>query len=173
MSVPSRIEGDFYVNGNLSSKTQTYPAGSVTNASIVASAGIAASKVIHQFQVGGQLVAPGTVVDDMNQLLHVVYGATATIVRAEAFITTVASSSGSTINVDLHKSTGGGAFATICSGTVTFTSTYSVRVPYALTLSNASLVDGDILQAVITTPNSSAALPQGLFLSVLLYEDPA
>ena len=173
MSVPSRIEGDLYINGNLSSKTQSYPAGSVTNASIVASAGIAASKVIHQFQVGGELVAAGTVVDDMTKLLHAVYGATGTIVRAEAFITTVASSSGSTIAVDLHKSTGGGAFATILSSPLTITSTATVRVPQALTISNSALVDGDLLQAVVTTPNSSAALPQGLFLSVMVYEDPA
>lgn len=174
MAVPTRIEGDLRVNGHFSAKTAEYPAGSVNNAAIAAGAAIAATKVVHQFQVGGQLVAPGTVVDDMTQLLHCVYGVTGTIVRAEAFITTVATSSGSTILVDLHKSTGGGAFSTLCTtgGTLTFTSTATVRVPSALTLTSNALVDGDILQAVVTTPGSSAALPQGLFLSLIVQEDP-
>ena len=174
MTIPTRHEGDFSVNGNLSSKTFTPPAGSIANAAVSAGAAIAATKLIHQFQVGGQLVSPDAVVDDLNALLHIVYGATATVVRAEAFITTVASSSDSTILVDLHKSTGGGAFATICStgGTLTFTSTDTVRSPKAMTLTSGALVDGDILQAVVTTPNSSAALPQGLYLSLILQEDP-
>jgi len=74
--------------------------------------------------------------------------------------------------VDLQKSTGGGAFATILTGTITLDSANTIRVAEAGTLTaGAACVVGDILRVVITVGGSSGTNPQGLVVRVVMRED--
>ncbi len=71
--------------------------------------------------------------------------------------------SSNTTTIDLKKSTGGGAFATILSAPIVLDSGNTDRVPEAGTISSASLVQGDLLQIVVTasTPDGSGLAAYG------------
>jgi Concanavalin A-like lectin/glucanases superfamily len=126
--------------------------------------------VTYHFPIAVELFGPTTTIAGLTKLLHTVNGATATIVHAEAIITVQATGGDRTINVDIQKSTGGGAFATIMSATIAITNATTIRVPVSGTFSNTSLVDGDILQAVVTVAGSAGAQAQGLLLNLWLRE---
>lgn len=169
------FKGNVHVAGQLSSETQSYPAGSVTNAAIAAGATgsyIAYTKVQHQQNIGTELYGPLVTVAALTKWLHIMRGASATIIGFEAAIAVVATGADRTITVDLQKSTGAGAFATILSATIGFTNASAVRTPVAGTLSASSLVDGDILQVVVTVAGSAGAQATGLTCALTLAETP-
>lgn len=175
MAETTRIPGNLHVAGQLSSQTQSYPAGSITDAAIAAGATgayITRTKVHHQQNIGVELYGPTTTVAALTKWLHIVRGAAATIVAFEAAIAVVATGADRTITVDLQKSTGGGAFATVLSATCGFTNGSTVRVPVAGTISSASLVDGDILQTVVTVAGAAGAQATGLTIGLTLAEEP-
>lgn len=166
--------GNLGVSGQANfSGTMYLPAGTIRNADVSASAAIAATKLEHQFGVSSELFGPAVTVAALTQLLHIVRGATGTVVGFEAVISVIASDVSRTITVDLQKSTAGGAFATICSATVDFTTSTPVRVPVAATFSSTSLVDGDILQAVVTVAGGSGTQATGLHCTLMLRETAA
>lgn len=166
--MPSRIDDDFYVAGTLGARTLSIPAGTIVDAAVSASAAIAATKVVHQFPVQ-YAVASGVAVATISIPLHIVRGATGTVVGIEVTCTQAPTSS-DTVTTNLHKSTGGGAFATILTGNISLSSSSTARVVYAGTISSADLVDGDILMAVVTATGTSC---QGLCVVVTLRESPA
>lgn len=98
--------------------------------------------------------------------VHIVRGASGTLLGVEAAIDVVATGGDRTITVDLHKSTGGGGFATVLSSTIGFNSGSSVRTAVAGVLSATSLVDGDILRVVVSVAGAAGAQAQGLIVSV-------
>jgi hypothetical protein len=100
----SRLQGDYHFTGTLTAGAITLPDGTVTDASIEAGAEIDASKVMHQFSIDNQLVAPGVAITAMTQLLHIVRGGDAEVVGAEAIITTQATDVSRTVTVDVQKS---------------------------------------------------------------------
>jgi hypothetical protein len=160
------IGGDLHVRGTLSAASFTPPASCITNAAVQAAAGIAATKLEHQFAVRYSTAA-GSAVSTATVPVHIVKGATGEIVGVEVTCTTAPTSS-DTVVVDLKKSTGGGAFATVLTGTVTLNSSSTARVVYAATISNANLVDGDILEVIATVTGTTC---QGLCVVVTLRED--
>lgn len=171
----NRVEGNLHVAGQLSAQTFTPPSASVVNASIAAgSAGsyIDRTKVSQGFTVGGELYGPTTSVAALTKWVHIVRGATGSVVSVESAIAVVATGADRTITVDLQKSTGAGAFATILSATMGFTNGSSVRTPVAGTISSASLVDGDILQIVVTVAGAAGNQATGLTTVVNIQEDP-
>lgn len=170
MAVASRLEGDHYVNGNLSSKTFTAPSGSITNDSIQASAGISASKTVRHESINVELFGPAVSVAAVTKWLHIVRGATGTIVAFEAAIAVAADDVSRTIDVDLHKSTGGGSFASVLSASADFTNSSTVRVPVAATISSAGLVDGDILAVVVAVAGGSGNQATGLTVTLTIEE---
>lgn len=159
---------DVHVRGTLSATAMTIPASAVGNTQIAAAAGIAASKLEHQFAVR-YATNHGTAVAAATQPLHIVHGVTGEIVAVEVTCTTAPTSS-DTVTVDVQKSTGGGAFATVLSGTVGLSSSSTARVVYAGTISAANTVDGDILQVVVTVSGTTC---QGLCVVVTVREDAA
>ena len=78
-----------------------------------------------------------------------------------------------TVNVDLQKSTSGGAFASITTTDIEIDDSTTIRTAVASTLSNTSLSDGDILRAVVTVAGSADAQATGLMITLTLREDPA
>jgi len=153
--------------------TINVPAGTIDNADVNAGAAIAATKLEHQFPISKGLVAPGVAVTAMTKLLHIVAGATGEIVSIEAAVTTIATGADRSLSVDLQKSTAGGAFATVLSATADIDDEDTVRTAYAGTVSSASLVDGDILELIVTVAGSAANQAEGLIVTVQLREDPA
>lgn len=162
----SLIQGDVHVRGTVTANAITIPTGSITDASIAGGAGIAASKLEHQFPVRYQTVA-GAAVATATHPVHVVQGATGTVVGLRVASVTAPTSS-DTVVVDLQKSTGGGAFASVLTGTVTLDSSSVNRTAYSGTIASPSLVAGDILQVVVTVSGTTC---QGLVVVATLAED--
>lgn len=157
-----------FVRGSLGATTFNLSAGCVTDAAVAASAGIQATKLEHQFPLRYQTAA-GSAVATATHPIHIVRGATGEIVSLDVSCTTAPTSS-DTVAVDLQKSTGGGAFATVLSAAVTLSSSSTSRVVYSGTVNTAGLVDGDILQVVVTVSGTTG---QGLVAVVFLREDAA
>jgi len=149
-----------------------FSGGGIQDGDVAPGAAIAATKLKHQFPISQELFAPGVTIAALTRLLHIVRGAKAEVVGFEAIITTAATDASRTVTVDLLKSTGGGAFATILTTTINITSTTTIRVPVAAVVASPSLVDGDILELTVAVAGSTGAQAQGLLASVMLREDP-
>lgn len=147
---------------------------SIANADVSASAAIAATKLEHQFAVTEELAESSTNVAAVTRLCHVVRGATGEIVDVDAAIM-AAMTTDRSITVDLQKSTGGGAFATVFTTAIALDDTTVVRTATGGTLdaTKTDLVAGDILELIVTLGGSSGTLAQGLVATVTLREDPA
>lgn len=102
--------------------------------------------------------SPGAVVDDFR-----------------AAITGQIMTGDRTVSVDLQKSTGGGAFASILSGGgISFTASDSVRTPKLATITSPNLVAGDLLAIVVVyTAGTTGTVPQGLLAQTNVRELPA
>jgi hypothetical protein len=170
----NRIEGATTFTGEVNCTNRLrVPAVNFSNADISPSAGIAATKLEHQFPVSVQLFPPATSVAALTLPIYTVIGTAGEIVGMEAWISVVADDVSRTISVDLQKSTGGGSFATVCSATADFTSSSTVRVPVPVTLSGSSLIAGDLLQLVVTVAGGTGNQATGLHATVMLRETAA
>ena len=151
-----------------------FSGGGLTDDDISANASIDAGKVGQQFAIDRQLFAEGAAITALaSELLHIVHGETGVIAGFEAIITTVATGADRTANIDLQKSTGGGAFATILTGTILFNDSSTARTVVPAVLSNAAVVDGDILRAVVAVAGSADAQAAGLAVTLSLEEETA
>lgn len=169
------LDGNVYVAGALSANSFSPPANSIGNAAIATGATgsyIAATKVQHQQSVNEELFGPAVAVTAVTKWVYIVRGATGTLVSVEAAIAVVASGADRTITVDVHKSTGAGAFATVLSGTIGFTNVTAVRTPVGGTISSTALVDGDILEVIVTVAGSAGNQATGLTCTLNIREDP-
>jgi len=150
-----------------------FTGGGIRNDDVATGAGIAATKVEHQQSIDRQLYAEGaTIVALASELLHISQ-ASGTLVGFEGAITTQATGADRTVNVDLQKSTGAGAFASITTTDIEIDNTTAIRTAVAGVLSSTGLIDGDILRAVVTVAGSAGAQAEGLVITLTLREDPA
>lgn len=150
------------------------PAGVLTDVDISPAANIQASKVIHQNVVPGELYAPATAVAAITRVIAGIDGSTGVLEKFEVAITgTLADDASRTIAVDLQKSTGGGAFATVLTGTVNFTNASSLRTFVQGNFANANVVVGDILQVVVTVAGGSGNQAKGLFFNLRFRQMPS
>lgn len=166
----STLNTDLYVNGSLSSKTFNAPAGSITKEDITPNAGIEATKVEHQFPVLYEQL-PGTAILAETKLVHLVRGATGEIVGIEACIMTQASGADRTVSVDLHKADAATTPATVLTSPISITNTTVVRTAVTTSLSASDLVDGDILEIVVTVAGAAGTQAEGLLVTLFLRED--
>jgi hypothetical protein len=169
MAAPSRIEGDVYVNGTLTPRVLSIPALTLVNAGVAAAAEISASKLQHRHAVQYRQSAGADVVTQ-TQEVYVVYGATGTVVAVDTSCSTAPTGGDKAFTVDVQKSTGGGAFATILSSTVSWSSSHTSRTIRSGTINSASLVADDILRVIITASGSTGSQGQGLVVNILLDE---
>ena len=150
------------------------PTGQITNADIETGAGIEATKVVHQFPLRHSQ-NDGSDVTTQTELIHVAYAA-GTVVAVEAVCDQVPAAA-NTITIDLLKSTGGGAFATMLSAAIVLDSANTDRVAEAGTVSGSNTyVDGDILEITVVAPDdggSADSQGQGLCVTVWVREEPA
>lgn len=164
----NRIKGDLNVTGNLSCVTLTIPSSSVTNASIIAAAGIAASKLEHQF-IKHHSQESDTKSAAMAYTIHTVYGATGTIQGFEAGTTTLCTAAAA-VTVDLVLNRGGTTVSCL-DAVITLDSGNTVYVPETATLTTTALVDNDTMEVVYTSADDGGAAGKGAFASMILRED--
>lgn len=172
----ARFESDLHVTGTISAGVIQLPASSVGNADIEAAAGIAASKVVHQAPgaqgAAVELFGPTTAVTALTKTLGMAY-ASGTLVAFTAWIEVVATGADRTVTVDLQKSTGAGAYATVLSATAGFTNASAVRTAVSGTISTTPYVAGDIFRAVVTVAGAAGNQATGLSVRLMLQENPA
>lgn len=163
MAVPTRLEGDLYVTGNINSLTLSIPDGTIVDADVSASANISASKLERHQSVDVELFAEGaTVVALPSRLLHITRGTTGQSLAFEGMVHTVASATTQLCYLDLQKATASTTFVSILSAPITFASSDAVRTPKAGTISNAAMTDGDVFRSVVTVTGSTANFFAGL-----------
>lgn len=161
----NRIEGDTYVAGTLTAQSLQPSAGSVVNATVSVSAAIVATKLQQQrVVVYSQDSTTDATVE--RKVIHIVNGATATLVSFKAGSTAIASGGGNAV-VDLLKNG-----SSILSSAITLDNTNTARVlEEASGYSSTSLVAGDVLEFKLTSAASTK--PTGVFCQLVITEDPA
>lgn len=107
-----------------------------------------------------------------TEYLRVVFGATGVVIAMEAAITeAIATGPDRTVTVDLLKSSGAGAFASILAAPLVFNNTTTLRALASAAFANPALVDGDILKLTVSVAGVAGAQAQGLICSVTIRED--
>lgn len=166
MAIPSRFEGDLYISGALSARSFTAPNGSITDAAIQPNAGIQSTKLEHEHR---PIISQSGTATTQTRVIHVCRGAVGSIA---AFVAgSLAKAVGdSTVTVDLQKSSGGAAFASVLTAAITLDSANADRVAEAGSIADEDLAAGDILQVVITATVGTGTLPTGLFAALSVRE---
>lgn len=169
MAEPLVIPTDMYCKGTGRFNDLAYPAGSITNTAVAASAEIEATKLVHMVNPCVELYGPATTVAALTKLAYVAKG-DGTLSVARAFVITPANDVSRTVTVALQKSTGGGAFATVFSGDIQFTNASTARTLVSGTFSSTAYVAGDLFQWVVTVAGGSGTQAAGLFAEFTAYE---
>src|SRR5690348_10127336 len=137
---PNVLQGDLQITGNFSAGGMTIPSASVSNASVQAAANIASSKLQNLRTTSVQLNGPTTTITTQTAWLTSIKGASGNLVDINAFIAVVGSGGGMSVTIDLQKSTGGGAFATVLSSVITINSATTVRTAVPGTITSTTAV---------------------------------
>lgn len=161
----STFQGDFYVNGSLSSKTFSAPNGSITNTMVAPNAAINATKLIHQIPLLFN-TAVGSAATTQTQMLHI--GRAAGEVSSVEVCCNVAPTSSDQITVDVKKGNAASAYTSILDSVVTVDSSNANREVVAGTISTVDYSAGDSFQVVLTVTGSTT---QGVCVVVNLHEN--
>ncbi len=147
--------------------TLTPPAGFLSNSHVAAGAAIDSGK-LGQEPALNYYQAPGSDIATATADLHVcnVAGVVDTV---QAAVTGVIASGDRSVTVDILKSTGGGAFASILTSVLTLNSSNTIRVPVDATITTTTFAATDLLRIVVTQiAGTTGTRPQGLIVSVTL-----
>jgi hypothetical protein len=162
----TRIESDLYVTGTISGKAITLPASTVDDTAVKGAAGIQATKLQHQYQHISQPQDSTGTAAVSRKVIHVVRGATGTLVAFETGVIAAAVGA-ATVTVDLKKNG-----SSILTATISITSALAAFATTAGTFSSTSVVVGDVLEFHITAVNAGGGtLPQGVFGRLTIRED--
>lgn len=163
------FDGNIIVRGNVSAETFTYPAGSIKDVAVASDAAIDDGKTVRREAF--VLSQTGAVVAE-TRYAHIMRAA-GDVVSIEASVTeAVATGADRIVTIDLQKSTGAGAFATILSAAIVFNNGSTLRAITAGTISSAALIDNDMLRLVVTVAGAAGAQAQGLVVTVNVAENP-
>ncbi len=171
MANPSVIQGGMIIYGSLSASAIEYPALSVKTGHFSATAGdrLEASKAIHHFPIS-YYQPDGAAVAAQTATLHIAKAA-GTLVGIQAVITGVIPTGADTVTIDFQKSTAGGAFATLLTGTIVLDVASVIRVPESGTpIASPIYAAGDVLRIVVTVSGTSG---QGLGVTAFVQELPS
>ena len=150
-----------------------WPGGGVSNNDIAADAQIAATKTIHQQVVPVELYPEGTVIAAVaSRLVHSCYGSTGSLVALEGSIFTQATGADRTVTIDLEKSTGAGAFASVLGTTINITDSTPIRTPQPAVINDTTISDGDIFRLVVTVAGAAGNQAEGLLVNFIFRENP-
>lgn len=177
MATPTRIPGDLNVAGGITCQRLTPPAGSIYNTHVADGAPgvyVAAQKVQHQVAASYKQ-QPGSNAAAATEDVYVHHGADGEVIDIKAVVTGQIPSGDRTCTIDVQKSTAGGAFATVLTGTITLDSVNVIRVVESGTLVTSGvedLVDGDILRVIVTVGGSAGTHVQGFIVTITINKDP-
>lgn len=164
MANPSVIEGLHVFNGGIVVvESFTAPDGTITAQMIAANAGVESTKLIHRFSESIELFGPSTTIAALTKLLRIARRG-GSLVSLQA-ATSVQATGDRSVTVDLQKSTGGGAFASVLSSPLSIPQATAVRTAVTGTISTPSFVAGDIFQLVVALGGTTGSYPQGLIAS--------
>lgn len=162
----NRIEGSLHVAGRLTPQLLDIPPETVTDAAVSSSAAIAAGKLEHQHQpVYAQ--ESDTAAADEARIVHVVRGATATLVSVAAGAV-VPAVGNAEVEVDLLKNG-----TTMLTGPITLDSGQIAYERVAGAFASGALVQGDVLEITIAGTAGTGTLPKGVFAAIVVREDAA
>ncbi len=158
----STIDGALRVRGQLTCDSFVLPAGTITDASVAAAAGIVSEKLEQQYLP--LFTQPNTTAAAETRVIHVVRGTTGTI---EAFRAgSIAANSGAAVvTVDLKKNG-----SSVLSSVITLDNANTARVAEDGTISSANVVAGDVLEVVITATAGGGTLATGVFAQACIQE---
>lgn len=138
------------------------------NSSIASGAGIAASKLEHEHRA---TVSQTSTVAAATHYLTV-NRSTGTLLSLEAAITEAIATGGDrTITIDLLRSTGAAAFASVLTSTLQFTSASTLYLNSAATISSTSMADGDLWKLTVTVAGAAGAQATGIVISLTWREN--
>jgi len=167
----SRIETDLYVNGHLRSQTFTPPVASITNVSIVAGAGIEASKLQHQHALDYKQGDGSDIVAAIVPL-HVVRGATGLVIDVEVVAQTAPTGGDLAFTVDVQTaSEASPSPVSVLSSVITVDATKADYEVVSGTISNADLAVDETILVVIAVSGSTGSQGQGLIVTITIRED--
>lgn len=163
----STIQSDVYVNGNLYPKTFTPPANCITNAAVIAAAGIDATKLEHRYRPS-YAQPHGSAGTTVRQAVHQVVGATGTINSVRAMLS-VAPVGAATHVIQIKKNG-----SNILSTAITLDNANTAFIDETDTgFTSTALVAGDVLEVDVTANAGGGTLGQGLHVMIDLDEDAA
>ncbi|QGJ70609.1 Hypothetical protein PBC10988_23070 [Planctomycetales bacterium 10988] len=170
MASPSVINGDQQFNGRaIFNNSVTLPEGGVKDREVAAAADIEYTKVQHVHAIGYQQ-DPGSAVVAETKLLHIARGSKVELIGLKAVVITPATGADRTVTIDLQRSTGGGAFASVLTAELVFDDGATARTPVTAAIDSATLAENDLLQLVITVAGSADDQAEGLLVTLHLYE---
>jgi hypothetical protein len=142
----------------------TITPGSVVDADLSASANLSATKMQHQYcPLFAQ--ANSAAASDTGRVIHVVKGATGTMVAFRAG-SIVAATGNATVTIDLKKNG-----TTMLTAVITLDNANTAYIAEDAALSVTALAAGDVLTLVIVATVGTGVLPTGLFAEAILRED--
>lgn len=149
--------------------TITPTGGGWGNADIRPGAGIDADKLHHRQIISIELFGPTTTITALTKLIALLSSVDGVqIVGVSAAVVTVATGADRTVNVDLQRSTGGAAFATVLTGTILLDDDSVALTPVAGVLDDSTIAEDDLLRLVVTVAGFADAQALGLIVNVTL-----
>jgi hypothetical protein len=149
----------------------TLPAQAVDENNLKTAAKLPAAKLVTRFPKDVRQKT-GTAVVTQTELIHIAKFA-GLVTHVEAVID-AAITGDNTLSIDVKKSTGGAAFASILSATLTINNATTVRTAVAATIdaTKDDYIAGDVFEVVITAAGTGTQA-QGIVVSVFFEENPA
>lgn len=170
MAVNESRSDNIWAGSNIFTGPTTLPDGVISSAAKIASGIISADRMRDMRRSADvELAATGANIAAVTKLVHIVRGGTGSVVGFEVAITGAATGD-RTATVDLQKSTGGGAFASILTSVITIDASTVILTATAATIATPALTDGDILQVVVALGGSAGTQPQGLIATTTFDE---
>lgn len=154
--------------------TLSVPPGSIVNTSFSQSPGnrLAASKVVHQQHVNCELAEQDTAVAAIERLAFIA-NAAGELADLKAAVITAADDATREVDIDLLKSTAGGAFATVLTAPLQFTDADTDLVVKTASLATAAYVAGDVFKLVVTVAGGAGNQAKGLLATIAKNENPS
>jgi len=169
----SRHAGDLLVTGTLTvSDGLNMPDGTIGDDEVGAAAGIAATKLEHQHQITYHQAAIDQEVVDIEVPIHIVRGATATMIDIQVACLTAPTGGDKAFTVDLQVADEDTPTpASVLSGTISYSATQEDCEVEEGTVDTEELVVGDILVLVVATSGTTGTQGSGLAITVTIRED--
>jgi hypothetical protein len=157
------FQGPVTVSGTLN-----MPDSTITDDKIAVGAAVDAAKLDHQYEISLSQVT-GSACTDETKIVHIAKGAGELV--AASYVCDVACLGNATIDIDVKKSTGGGAFATLLNAAMQATSSDSDKTVVAGTpAGTATYSAGDIIEITVDATVGTGTLGEGLCVVAYLRE---